>query len=199
MKASDYETLLVAIQASGYEDPDVVAKMNKMTDDEMDRYITLELGCSDSHGARRIVDVYYDAYEYKFGDGYFPYIKPDDLSMDAHHVHVFQMENNSWIQLTGPNIQGLDGDGGIRLLELLNAIAENQMTAKLCLNRIKKTTDVVNVNANDLTSSEFACKVVDEMRSCGWGAQADEIISYIGGNKCTRIMSMNGEVLYPKV
>jgi hypothetical protein len=113
---------------------------------------------------------------------------------------VFQKDKNNWIQLTGPTIQGLDGDGGVQLLEILNASKneENQMIAKLCLNRVKKTTDVVNVSANDLLPTEFACKVVDEMRSCGWAAQADEILSYIGGHNCTHIISRSGKVLYPK-
>ena len=201
MNAGNYETLLAEIQAKGYEHPDIVAKMNQMSEEEMDHYMMLELGNGNEEGARRIVDVFYDAYEYRFGDGYYPYIKPDNLSMDAHNVHVFQKDKHSWIQMTGPNIQGLDGEGGIRLLELLNGgTKENQMTAKLCLNRVKKTKDVVNVGANDLSPTEFACKVVDEMRSCGWAAQSDEILSYIGGgHKCTHIISRSGKVLYPKV
>jgi hypothetical protein len=101
--------------------------------------------------------------------------------------------------MTGPNIQGLDGDGGIKLLDLLNVSKEkNQMTAKLCLNRTNQTTDVVNVSANDLSPTVFACKIVDEMRSCGWAAQSDEILSYIGGDTCSKIISMNRTVLYPK-
>lgn len=199
MNANDYETLLAEVQSKGYEHPDIVAKMNRMSEEEMDIYMMLELGCSDSDGERKILDLFYDAYEYKFGDGYYPGDKQED-SFDARQVHVFQKDKNSWVQLTGPNIQGLDGDYGVKLLKILNASnnKENQMTAKLCLNRIKKTTDVVRVNANDLTPAEFACKVVDEMRSCGWAAQSDEILSYIGGHNCTHIISMNGTVLYPK-
>ena len=159
----------------------------------------LELGCSDTDEARRIVDLFYDSYEYKFCDGYYPGDKQEDC-FDARQVHVFQKDEDCWVQLTGPNIEGLDGDYGVKLLEILNASKnkENQMTAKLCLNRIKQTTDVVRVNANDLSPTEFACKVVDEMRSCGWAAQSDEILSYIGGDNCSKIISMNGTVLYPK-
>jgi len=198
MNAANYETLLAEIQTKGYEHPDIVAKMNQMSEEEMDHYIMFELGCSDTDEARRILDLYYDAYEYRFGDGYYPGDKQDGF--DSRQTHVFQKNKTSWIQLTGPTIQGLDGDNGVRLLEQLNASKnkESQMTAKLCLNRVKKTTDVVNVNANDLTPTEFACKVVDEMRSCGWAAQADEILSYIGGHNCTHIISRSGKVLYPK-
>lgn len=199
MNANDYQTLIAEVESKGYEHPDIVVKMNRMSDEEIDTYMVLELGCSDTDEARRIVDLYYDAYEYEIGDGYYPGDKRSS-PCDTRQVHVFQKDKNSWIQLTGPNIQGLDGDCGVKLLELLNASKnkENQMTAKLCLNRIKKTTDVVNVSANDLTPAEFACKVVDEMRSCGWAAQSDEILSYIGGHNCTHIISMNGTVLYPK-
>ena len=199
MNANDYQTLLAEVESKGYVHPDIVAKIDRMSNEEMDIYIVLELGCIDSSGERKIVDVFYDHYEYTNGDGYYPYLEPDNLSMDTHNVHVFQKEEDCWVQLTGPNIEGLDGDGGIRLLELLNVSKEkNQMTAKLCLNRIKQTTDVVNVSANDLSPTEFVCKVVDEMRSCGWATQSDEILSYIGGDTCSKIISMNGTVLYPK-
>jgi len=198
MNANDYQTLMAEVESKGYEHPDIVAKMNRMSNEEIDTYIVFELGCSDTDEARRIVDLYYDAYEYQIGDGYYPYDKEDKISRDDRKVHVFQKDKNRWIQLTGPIIQGLDGDGGVKLLERLNASKENQMTAKLCLNRIKKTTDVVGVNANDLTPTEFACKVVDEMRSCGWAAQSDEILSYVGGHNCTHIISRDGTVLFPK-
>ena len=199
MNAGNYETLLAEIQAKGYEHPDIVAKMNQMSEEEMDHYMMFELGSSDTDEVRRILDLYYDAYEYRIGDGYYPCGKQSS-PCDAIQTHVFQKNKNNWIQLTGPTIQGLDGDGGIQLLEILNASKneENQMIAKLCLNRVKKTTDVVNVSANDLLPTEFACKVVDEMRSCGWAAQADEILSYIGGHNCTHIISRSGKVLYPK-
>lgn len=199
MNAKDYQTLIDEVQSKGYEHLDIVAKMNRMSEEEMDIYMMLELGCSDSDGDRKIVDLFYQDWEYQNGDGYYPGDKQED-GFDSRQAHVFQKDKNTWVQLTGPNIQGLDGDYGVKLLDLLNASKnkENQMTAKLCLNRIKKTTDVVRVNANDLTPAEFACKVVDEMRSCGWAAQSDEILSYIGGHNCTHIISMNGTVLYPK-
>jgi len=199
MNAKDYQTLMADVQSKGYEHPDIVAKMDRMSEEEIDTFMVLELGCSDTDESRRILDLFYDSYEYRNCDGYYPGDKQEDC-FDARQTHVFQKDKNSWIQLTGPVIQGLDGDYGIQLLELLNASKnkENQMTAKLCLNRIKKTTDVVGVNANDLTPSEFACKVVDEMRSCGWAAQADEILSYVGGHNCTHIISRDGTVLFPK-
>ena len=199
MNANDYQTLIAEAESKGYEHPDIVAKMNRMSNEEINTFIVFELGCSETDEARRIVDLYYDAYEYEIGDGYYPGDKQED-GFNARQVHVFQKDKNSWIQLTGPIIQGLDGHYGVRLLEQLNASKnkKNQMTAKLCLNRIKKTTDVVGVNANDLTPAEFACKVVDEMRSCGCAAQADEILSYIGGHNCTHIISRDGTVLFPK-
>ena len=198
MNAKDYQTLIAEVQSSGYEHPDIVAKMNRMSEEEMDIYMMLELGCSDSDGERKIVDLFYQDWEYRNGDGYYPGDKQED-GFDSRQAHVFQKEKDCWVQLTGPNIKGLDGDYGVKLLKILNVSKEkNQMTAKLCLNRIKQTTDVVRVNANDLSPTEFACKVVDEMRSCGWAAQSDEILSYIGGDTCSKIISLNGTVLYPK-
>jgi hypothetical protein len=200
MNANDYQTLMAEVESKGYEHPDIVAKMNRMSNEEIDTFMVFELGCSDTDEARRIVDLFYQDWEYRNGDGYYPGDKQED-GFDSRQVHVFQKEKECWVQLTGPIIQGLDGHYGVRLLEKLNASKnkEKQMTAKLCLNRIKKTTDVVGVNANDLTPAEFACKVVDEMRSCGWAAQSDEILSYVGGhNCCTHIISRDGTVLFPK-
>ena len=172
---------MAEVESKGYEHPDIVAKMNRMSDEEIDTFMVFELGCSDTDEARRIVDLFYQDWEYRNGDGYYPGDKQED-GFDSRQVHVFQKEKECWVQLTGPIIQGLDGHYGVRLLEQLNASKnkEKQMTA------------------NDLTPAEFACKVVDEMRSCGWAAQADEILSYVGGHNCTHIISRDGTVLFPK-
>ncbi len=183
MNANDYQTLISEVESKGYEHPDIVEKMNRMSEEEMDIYMMLELGCIDSDGERKIVDLFYQDWEYRKGDGYYPGTKPDK-GFDARQAHVFQKEKDCWRQLTGPNIQGLDGDYGVQLLELLNAS--------------KETTDVVGANANDLSPTEFARKGVEEMRSCALAAQADEILSYIGGYNCTHIISRDGTVLFPK-
>ncbi len=63
MNAANYETLLAEIQAKGYEHPDIVAKMNQMSEEEIDHYMMFESGSSDTDEVRRILDLYYDAYE----------------------------------------------------------------------------------------------------------------------------------------
>ena len=78
MNANDYKTLMAEVKTNGYEHPDIVAKMDRMSEEEMDIYMMLELGCSDTDEARRIVDLFYDSYEYKFCDGYYPGDKQED-------------------------------------------------------------------------------------------------------------------------
>jgi hypothetical protein len=68
----------------------------------------------------------------------------------------------------------------------------------MCLNRIKREKDVVRAYPIDLSQTEFGCKVVDEMINCAWKAQAEEILSDVGGYNCKQIISRDGKVLYPK-
>lgn len=119
MNAADYENLLEKVKTNGFEHPDIVAIMNKMTNEEMDIYMVFELGCSEADGVRRIVDLWCQLWDKLKGDGYFP--GPDnEEGLDSRETHVFQKRHDSWVQLTGTNIDGLDGSCGERLLTLLN-------------------------------------------------------------------------------
>ena len=195
MNVSDYEELFCEIQEKGPDHHDIVTKMNRMSETEIDIFIVYEL-VRDENG--KLVELWNDAYEERFGDGNYPGTD-QDTPLDARQIYVFQQVDNCWHQRTGPNIDGLDGDSGEKLLEILNQTTDLQITAKLCLNRIKNTTDVVKANPNDLTQPEFVCKVVDQMINCAWGAQAEEILSYVGKYKCDTIISLHGKVLFPKV
>ena len=195
MKVSDYEHLFREIQEKGGHHHDIVNKMNRMSETEINIFIVYELLCNENV---KLVDLWNDAYEERFGDGNYPGTTQEGI-LDARRTYVFQQIDNCWHQLSRPNIDGLDGDSGDKLLEILNQTNDLQITAKLCLNRIKNTTDVVKANPNDLTQPEFVCKVVDQMINCGWGAQAEEILSYVGGNcNCDTIISLDGKVLFPK-
>jgi hypothetical protein len=85
----------------------------------MDIYMVFEFGCSEANGVRRIVNLWCQQWEKLKGDGYFPGPDNDD-GMDSRETHVFQKRHDSWVQLTGTNIKGLDGSCGERLLKLLN-------------------------------------------------------------------------------
>jgi len=195
MNVSDYEQLFCEIQEKGPDHDDIVTKMNRMSETEINIFIVYELLCNENG---KLVDLWNDAYEERFGDGNYPGTD-QDTPLDARRTYVFQQIENCWYQLSMPNIDGLDGDYGEKLLDILNQTTDLQITAKLCLNRIKNTTDVVKANPNDLTQPEFVCKVVDQMINCGWGAQAEEILSYVGKCNCDTIISLHGKVLFPKV
>ena len=198
MLALAYVQLLNDMRKKGYDHPDINAKYQTMTTRERELFYIYETGDLQYNGGeRQVVDLYYEAFEKYYGDGYF--LSSDNCKdFDAFETHVFQKHNDAWCQISGDCIDGLDGDNGIKLLDKLNETKELQITAKLCLNRIKRETDVVRAYPNDLSQPEFVCKVVDEMINCAWKAQAEEILSYVGGYKCKKIISRDGKVLYPK-
>ena len=197
MLASAYVQLLKEMREKGYDHPDINTKLKLMAPNEVKLFRIYANGDTRYNGReRQIVDVFYQAYEKYYGDGYF--LSEDCKDCDAVETHVFQKYNDAWYQISGDCIDGLDGDNGIKLLDRLNETKELQITAKLCLNRIKREKDVVRAYPNDLSQTEFVCKVVDEMINCAWKAQAEEILSYVGGYNCKKIISRDGKVLYPK-
>ena len=197
MLASAYVQLLKEMREKGYDHPDINTKLKLMAPNEVKLFRIYANGDTRYYGKeRQIVDVFYQAYEKYYGDGYF--LSEDCKDCDAVESHVFQKYNDAWYQISGDCIDGLDGDNGIKLLDRLNETKELQITAKLCLNRIKREKDFVRSHPNDLSQTEFVCKVVDEMINCAWKAQAEEILSYVGGYNCKQIISRDGKVLYPK-
>lgn len=197
MLASAYVQLLKEMREKGYDHPDINTKLKLMAPNEVKLFCIYANGdIRYNGGERQIVDVFYQAYEKYYGDGYF--LSEDCKDCDAVETHVFQKYNDAWYQISGDCIDGLDGDNGIKLLDRLNETKELQITAKLCLNRIKREKDFVRSHPNDLSQTEFVCKVVDEMINCAWKAQAEEILSYVGGYNCKQIISRDGKVLYPK-
>ena len=96
MKADDYKRLLAENNEKGFEHPDIVAKMNSMTDKEIDTFCIYELGIPGANtGKRQIVDV-------------------------GLATHVFFVEDGYWVQLSDDSIHSLDGDSGKKLLDILN-------------------------------------------------------------------------------
>ena len=157
------------------------------------------------------IEVYYDEYEYMHGDGFYPFLKRENAS-DACTRVGFEVKNNRWLQTTGPYIYGLDGTYGADFLEFLNSTIykplvskELQTTTKLCISAMKKkgmTDKVLSTPLNELSKSEFAYRVIDEMMSCAWEPQAEYIISLIGNGRNApapiAIFSKGFEQLYPK-
>jgi hypothetical protein len=157
------------------------------------------------------IELHYDEYEYMHGDGFYPYLKREN-EIDACTKVGFILEDNRWIQTTGPYIYGLDGNYGEDILEHLNhnfyrplASKELQTTTKLCVSSMKKngmTDKVLSKSLNELSQSEFAYRVLDEMMSCAWEPQAEYIVSLIGtGDKLSApsiILNRGLEQLYPK-
>lgn len=65
--------------------------------------------------------LFYDTYECEFGDGFYPVINQDDLSYKRIEIKfLFNPTNNCWIQMNQQDISGLDGDNGIKLLNIMN-------------------------------------------------------------------------------
>lgn len=123
MNADDYMRLLSDTNEKGYEHPEIVAKMDSMTHEQIDILMLYEFGVSEK-GERKIVDLWYQKWEKFDGDGYFTDTRkhPSD---DAMATHVFQKfssiyEGDNWTQISGHPITGLDGDAGENLLNILN-------------------------------------------------------------------------------
>ena len=157
------------------------------------------------------VTMYYDNYEYRFGDGFYPCLKKE-VEYDAETTVGFVLRDLEWIQTSGFLIYGLDGNYGKELLEFLNnnyffpkQDKNIQDTLKLCISSMKTngmTDKVLSTNMNDLTKGEFVYRVVDEMISGCWHSQAEYIISLIGYDRAltpTSIRSKDSMLLYPKL
>ena len=198
MFAKDYLRLRSATMKKGDDHPDVVEEMNQMSEKQMELFFSLMFDDQIPGGVRAIVDMSYDWYERQHGDGYYP--NPTVSPGDSVDTHVFEKVGDTWTQRSGENMLGLDGDYGNVLLKILNS-TNLPITAKLCLNRMKNENkiDVLRTPANELTPPEFVLKVVDEMINCGWKAQAEEILSYVGyDNSCVGIINRSGKTIFPK-
>jgi len=119
MNAEDYKQLLRENREKGFDDPDIVIKMNSMTNSEIDTFCVYELGILDTKGEREIVDLWYDEWEKLMADGYYP-LNKQGTPCDKRATHVFQRNGLFWEQITGDSIRGLDGDTGVELLAILN-------------------------------------------------------------------------------
>jgi hypothetical protein len=66
---------------------------------------------------------YYDAYEFRYGDGFYPTFDLQGEPYDAQSEisFVYNATLRGWVQVSGYYIQGLDGNFGARLLERLNS------------------------------------------------------------------------------
>jgi hypothetical protein len=71
--------------------------------------------------------MYYDSYEYEFGDGFYPQINKDDL--DSELTINFVLNENVWTQTNSSTIVGLDGCCGEQLLQLLNTKCSNSVSS----------------------------------------------------------------------
>ena len=117
MKASDYKTLLGDNIAKGFEHPDIVVKMNSMTDQEIDMFCVYEGYMEDVD--RQIVDMWFIVREKFRGGGYYP--SPlNKAGFDGMETHIFEKDGTAWNQITGDSIDGVYGDYGKQLLHILN-------------------------------------------------------------------------------
>ena len=73
-------------------------------------------------------------------------------------------------------------------LEYNTTLMELQLTTKLCLSKMKSN-GVYELeiqprknDINSLSTAQFVFKVLEESRVCGWGAYAEQCISYVGGD-----------------
>ena len=66
--------------------------------------------------------MYYDEYERKFGDGFYPSPEPMGEEYSGVVSILFKLDESdqSWSQVSGQPFDGLDGDYGIKLLNILN-------------------------------------------------------------------------------
>ena len=80
--------------------------------------------------SKRSVIVYYDSYEKNFGDGFYPVLI---FSHGYKQIIIdFRYSNGAWRQDSGDNIHGLDGNGKIILLDILN---DNKICCNTILNK----------------------------------------------------------------
>jgi len=75
---------------------------------------------SDSHVITKET-LFYDTYEYEFGDGFYPTIEKDDISNKQIEIQfLYNKKQNCWVQQNEIVISGLDGNNGIQLLTRMN-------------------------------------------------------------------------------
>ena len=92
------------------------------------------------------IPVYFDDYEKKYGDGFYPQLERNDLALTHTTTINFRTmiirENdeangrlmNTWIQTSNNPIKGLDGDCGVKLLQLLNKEVDELQSAEAIFN-----------------------------------------------------------------
>lgn len=65
--------------------------------------------------------LFYDTYEYEFGDGFYPMLQKGDLSYKQIDIKfLYNIKHNCWVQTNEIVISGLDGDNGVNLLNRMN-------------------------------------------------------------------------------
>lgn len=155
------------------------------------------------------IDAFYEQYEFTDGDGFYPSPKMVN-NMTSHTLIGFALRDNEWVQVSGHYIYGLDGPFGPEYLQLLNenltTSDDLQVTTKMCISNMKRngaTERVLSTPLNDLSRSDFAYRVIDEMMSCAWQPQAEYILSLIGlggyETKLPTVIRNKGmEILYSK-
>lgn len=83
--------------------------------------------------------LFYDDYEYTFGDGFYPLFENNEHNSLSSIQITFRLIDGMWIQDNNINvkcIRGLDGNEGGKLLLLLNGI--NKSTSNVIKNSINK-------------------------------------------------------------
>ena len=125
----NYDELYDDIQAKGSDHPDIVERMDNMTNDEVDQYTLFEI--RREGGEAEMVELWYQR-----GHGYHPLLAKS-TNTDTSHNHIFYKgPNDTWYQLSGPNIQGLDGNSGVLLLDALNRTSKVDRIVNIEGNRI---------------------------------------------------------------
>lgn len=71
--------------------------------------------------------MYYDSYEYEFGDGFYPVVDEEGPCAKPATI-TFASEINDLRQIGGNSIRGLDGNNGYKLLTNINAKNKTQFT-----------------------------------------------------------------------
>lgn len=65
--------------------------------------------------------LYYDKYEYEFGNGFYPVIeKNNSCSEEIVISFLYNKFYNSWVQIDEPLIYGFHDDNGFNLLNIMN-------------------------------------------------------------------------------
>ena len=67
----------------------------------------------------KFITLYYDSYEAKFGDGFYPQTQPDRSCSDEIEIG-FELVHGTWTQVTGPRIHGYDGNEYTKVMRILN-------------------------------------------------------------------------------